>query len=213
MAFSWHDVTIPMHPGMTVWPGDPSFKVQPLNRIENGDGCNMSLVSCCTHTGTHIDAPWHFEALGKRLEALDSALFFGNALLVDMSYTDLIHASHLGTNPLPRRLLIKTTASAKSVDAPFCSEYTALAPDAAQRIVDEGVGLVGIDTFGIGPYEQQDEKTHHILLCSDVIVVEGLRLGPFNAGTYAFTVLPMSLVGVDGAPCRAFIGSEEELMV
>ena len=213
MVFNWHDVTIPMHPGMTVWPGDPPFEILPLNRIENGDGCNTSLVRCCTHTGTHIDAPWHFEVSGKCLEALDSALFFGKASLMELTGVDHIHANHLGTNPLPRRLLIKTEASSKPVDAPFYSGYTALAPDAAQRIVDEGVGLVGIDTLGIGPYGQQDEKTHHILLSSDVIVVEGLRLGPFATGTYAFTVLPMPLVGVDGAPCRAFIGLEEELMV
>ena len=213
MVFHWHDVTIPMHPGMTVWPGDPPLEIRPLNRITNGDGCNTSLISCYTHSGTHIDAPWHFEGSGKRLEALDSALFFGEALLVDLTGTDLIHASHFGADPLPRRLLIKTAASARSVDAPFFSDYPALAPDAARRLVDEGVGLVGIDTFGIAPYEQPDEETHHILLRSDVIVVEGLRFGPFGAGNYAFTVLPMSLVGVDGAPCRAFLGLEEELMV
>ncbi len=33
MAIRWHDVTVPMYAGMTVWPGDPPFEFSALKRM------------------------------------------------------------------------------------------------------------------------------------------------------------------------------------
>ena len=35
--------------------------------IENGDVCNVSLLSMGSHTGTHVDAPYHFLKEGPKL--------------------------------------------------------------------------------------------------------------------------------------------------
>lgn len=210
MGVVWHDATIPIHPGMTIWPGDPSPTFSAAGRIANGDACNISEVSMGTHTGTHVDAPWHVLDDAARVDALDASLYFGEALLLDLSDSTVIHAETLGPGALPKRLLIKTDASRRPVDAPFRTHYVALEPDAAERVVREGVGLIGIDSPSIGPYGPEGEETHRRLLRNNVIVVEGLRLEPFARGSYLFSVLPLPLQGMDGAPCRAFVGIEEE---
>lgn len=209
MAVRWHDVTIPLHEGMVVWPGDPPFEFKPARRIADGAGCNTSHIALPTHLGTHVDAPWHFEENGKRLHEIDSALFFGEARLIEIPGVDLIHAEDLGAGSLAPRILIKTRNSDYPDEAPFQTNYVALAEDAAQRIVDEGVKLAGVDYLSVAPYKQKNQVTHHCLLSNDVIVVEGLRLRGFPSGSYSFTMLPLALVGADGAPCRAFLGIEE----
>lgn len=210
MRAAYYDVSIPLQAGMTVWPGDPPFTLAPLKRIEHGDPYNTSRLELSTHTGTHIDAPWHFEAEGHRLDQIDASLFFGEALLLELPNVDLIQAGDLGADPLPPRVLFKTCNSEAPPNGPFRRDFTALAPDAAQRLVDDGVRLAGVDYLSVGPYRQPGGDTHHILLGHNVVVVEGLCLNGFSSGTYEFIVLPLALVGADGAPCRAFIVRQED---
>ena len=209
MATRWIDVTIPMHAGMTVWPGDPAFAMEPLSRIAAGAGSNVSKLAMSAHTGTHVDAPWHFEDDGRRLDQMDTSLFFGDALVLDLPHVDEIREEDLGDAPLPRRVLFKTRNSNHEPNGPFRKNYVALSATAAQRLVDDGVRLVGVDYLSVAPFKQPGQDTHHILLQNDVFVVEGLVLTSFAAGVYQFVALPLHLLGADGAPCRAFIGEEE----
>jgi len=202
----WIDVSIPLRPGMTVWPGDTEFKFEASSRIAEGAECNVSSVTFSTHTGTHVDAPWHFEDGGKRLDEVDTSVFFGEALLIALPDVTLIKAEHLPSTPLPPRVLFKTRNSALPVDSAFVSNFVAVDADAARRLVDDGVRLVGVDYLSVAPHKQPGQPTHHILLQNDVFIVEGLRLAEFGAGTYEFVCLPMPIAGADGAPCRAFIG-------
>jgi arylformamidase len=103
-------------------------------------------------------------------------------------------------------VLFKTRNSARDAALPFDKKFVALAEDAAQRLVDDGVRLVGVDYLSVAPYKQPGQGTHHILLQAEVFIVEGLRLAAIPAGIHQFTVLPLPFVGADGSPCRAFIG-------
>lgn len=205
----WVDVTIPMQPGMTVWPGDPPFTFVPAARVADGASCNVSTLGFSTHSGTHCDAPWHFEESGRKLDEVDTSVFFGDALVIDLPDVDVIRAGDLPSETLPPRVLFKTRNAEHPVNAPFKKDYVALDQCAARRCVDDGVRLVGVDYLSVAPYKQDQQPTHHILLRANVFVVEGLLLKQIAAGMYPFVVLPMHVVGADGAPCRAFIGFEE----
>jgi len=206
MSICWVDVSIPMRNGMTAWPGDPEFSFRAESRIALGDTCNTSAISLGTHTGTHMDAPWHFEDGGPRLHEIDPGIFFGHALVVEAPDADAVQAEHFGPEPLPPRVLIKTRNSSCPVDAPFDEAFAGLELDAAERLVADGVRLVGIDYLSVAPYQQKGHTTHHCLLSNNVAVVEGLRLGDLSPGVYSFVVLPLALMDADGAPCRAFAG-------
>jgi arylformamidase len=209
VSFRWVDVSIPLREGATVWPGDEPYRLKPQYRIADGKGSNVSSISMTTHAGTHVDAPWHFEDNGKRLHELDTDVFFGEALLMDLTHVDRITADSLGNAPLPPRVLFKTRNSEFPVNGPFRKDYVAVDVDAAKRLVEEGVRLVGVDYLSVAPYKQEGQDTHHILLRNDVLVVEGLVLRDMPAGIHRFTVLPLPLADADGSPCRAFVGLEE----
>lgn len=208
MSIQWRDVSIPMRPGMTVWPGDPEFQFLPDARIAQHASCNTSILSFSTHAGTHCDAPWHFEENGRKLHEIDPAIFFGEALVMEFPKTDLIRERDLGKKTLPPRLLFKTRNSGYPIDAPFNTHFVGISPEAAQRVVDDGVRLVGVDYLSVAPYKQPGQATHHILLKNNVFVVEGLRLNGIPPGIHPFVVLPLPVMDADGAPCRAFIGVE-----
>lgn len=205
MGIHFVDVTIPLRNGVTVWPDDPDFQLEPISRIAQGDDCNVSQVHMSCHCGTHIDAPWHYESGGLTVEQLDPELFFGEALIIEVPAARMVLPEHLGEAPLPRRVLVKTTNSGFPEGAEFMPDYVALSAAAADRLVAEGVRLVGIDYLSVAPYQQAGDETHHTLLRNGVVVVEGLRLAGCRAGICRFTVLPLALVGADGAPCRAFV--------
>ena len=200
----WRDISIPMFPGMTAWPGDPVFTLEPAARIADGASCNVSRIALCTHTGTHCDAPWHFIESGKTLDQVEPGVFIGDALVIDVPDARLVRAADLPATPLPERVLFKTRNSDLPVNGPFDPTFTALAEDAAERLVADGVRLAGIDYLSIAA-KGHSGPVHRILLGAGIIILEGLRLAGIAPGVHPFAALPLPIVGTDGAPCRAFI--------
>lgn len=200
----WVDVSIPLEEGVTVWPGDLEFKIEPDRRIAKGANANTSFLHLSTHTGTHCDAPWHFVDTAPRLDEVNPELFFGKAQVVEWKLDTHITAEPLKDIKLQPRVLFKTRNSNLPTKGDFHTDFLGILPDCAQLLVEKGVKLVGIDYLSIAPYKQS-RPTHEILLKNGVFIVEGLRLANIPEGVYEFIVLPLRIVGADGSPCRAFI--------
>src|SRR2546428_7709234 len=78
------DISVPNAPGMHVYPGDPVLEVESVRRIAKGDVCNLSLLTMGSHTGTHVDAPYHFLTDGPRLGDVSLDRMVGEALVADL---------------------------------------------------------------------------------------------------------------------------------
>jgi arylformamidase len=50
------DISVPILPGMPVWPGDGDFRIVPVERMAAGDKNNLSRLDCSVHTGTYVNA-------------------------------------------------------------------------------------------------------------------------------------------------------------
>jgi arylformamidase len=195
---------------MPVWPGDPSVLLERVEKIEEGANSNVTHLSMSAHTGTHVDAPYHF--LGGdslTVDRLPLKLLTGRAYVLHLSNVDLITASVLESAEIPprtRRLLFKTRNSNywSKPALEFQTQFVALSPDGAQHLVDRGVKLVGVDYFSIAPFADS-APTHQILLKSGVVILEGLDLSKVSQGRYTLHCLPLKLVGCDGAPARAIL--------
>ncbi|MCA9429743.1 MAG: cyclase family protein [Candidatus Omnitrophica bacterium] len=203
---TWIDLTRTIHAELATWPGDPKPELLPANRIENGDSCNTSFLRLNSHLGTHLDAPYHFEEEGKRLQDLPLDPLLGPATLIDLTHkTSHIDRQDLESQNLQgvQRLLIKTSYGDKLELPEFFEDFIGLAPDAAEYVVEKGITLVGIDYLSIEPFAQPEHHTHHTLLQNEVVIVEGLDLSPLSPGTYEFICLPLKIKDCDGSPCRA----------
>lgn len=202
------DVSIPLRSGGVVYPGNPEMTFTPAQAIARGDSANVTAIALGTHSGTHVDAPKHFSDSGESVDRIPLDVLIGPALL--LAFPDdvrAIGAAELEHHDLRghRRVLLRTRNSALLARDEFVRDYTYLAPDGAEWLVQRGVQLVGIDYYSVEQFHSGHHRTHLALLGHGVVIVEGLRLVEPPPGEYRFICLPLRLVGMDGAPARAVL--------
>ena len=203
-----HDVSVSVRTGGIIYPGNPEITIEAQQAIAKGAGANVSRISFGSHTGTHVDASKHFFDDGQTVDAIPLEKLTGRAILIAfddsvMSVTaDGLKEHELGGHT---RVLIRTRNSALLRQAEFVRDYTFLAPDGAQYLVDKGVELVGVDYLSIEQFRSGHHRTHRTLLERGVVIVEGLALSDPAPGEYDFYCLPLKLEGLDGAPARAIL--------
>jgi arylformamidase len=194
------DVSVPVRPGMAVYPGDPQVTLERVASLAGGDIANISRLALGVHTGTHVDAPVHFIDGAPAVEALPLDVLLGPARVVDLTSADRLDAAAFNGVDLPERVLLKTRNSELWKLDSFAEDFLSLTADAARVLVDAGVRLVGIDYLSIG-----DEAAHGVLLAADVVPIEGLDLRGVEPGEYELVCAPLKLVGSDGAPARVLL--------
>ncbi|RCK75460.1 MAG: Kynurenine formamidase, bacterial [Anaerolineae bacterium] len=204
-----YDITLTLSDEIPTWPGDPKFNMERFDKIEAGDNTNTTRFEMSAHTGTHVDAPYHFINHGKGVDQLSLKVLTGRVYVLHLPDVDVVTAADLEKADIPprtRRLLIRTRNSeywAKGVKE-FQTDFVGLTADAADYLVKRGVKLVGVDYLSVAPYKQS-RPTHEILLRANVIIVEGLNLAEVAQGRYMLYCLPLKLKGADGAPARAIL--------
>ena len=76
--------------------------------------------------------------------------------------------------------------------------------EAANVFAASGIALLGNESQTVGP-EDAPMAVHLALLSSDVVLLEGIRLGEVSEGVYVLNAAPLNLSGADGSPCRALL--------
>ncbi|HEX4945029.1 MAG TPA: cyclase family protein, partial [Blastocatellia bacterium] len=160
-------------------------------------------------TGTHVDPPAHFVAGKATLDELPLEVLIGLARVVDVGEIRAIDVATIERASLAgvERVLFKTRNSRLwQADAhEFEKGFVYLETEAAERLVELGVKLVGIDYLSIEKFNFDQPTTHYALLGNDVIVVEGLNLTEVAAGDYELICLPMKIKQGDGGPARVVL--------
>lgn len=206
----WIDVSVPLHPGLPTWPGDPPLTVDRVSALERGDPANVTRLALGAHTGTHVDAPLHFLAGASAVDALPPDALVGPARVLALPGRASIGAADLEPFAVApgERLLLRTDNSlAPWFDAPFREDFVHLTPDAARHLAACGVASLGVDYLSVGGFADPEEnaETHRTLLAAGIWILEGLHLGVVEPGAYDLVCLPLRLAGADGAPARALV--------
>jgi arylformamidase len=201
------DISVANGPTQHVYPGDPPPRVEQAKAIRSGDVCNVSLLTMGSHTGTHVDAPYHFIDGGARLGEVALERMVGEALVVDLRGRAAIDAAALEAAPLRTGdiLLCRTDNSSRWEEAEFQRDFVYLTLDAAGVLVERGIRAVGIDYLSIEQFGSSDFPVHHRLLGAGVFVIEGLDLRAVEPGRYTLVCLPLKFPDLDGAPARAVL--------
>jgi arylformamidase len=199
MPGAWIDISTPLGAGMPVWPGDPPLRFTRVAAIGRGDGCDVTAVSMCLHTGTHVDAPRHYIEGGTGIDGMPLDATIGAARVITIRDRRAIRLAELRPYRIRRgeRLLFRT--------ARLATGYVALARDAAVYLAERGVRALGIDALSIGGPDEDGDEVHRILLAAGVWIIEGLELTRVRAGRYELVCLPLNIPAADGAPARALL--------
>ena len=205
---TWMDISVAIHTGMVHWPDNPPVRVEYMLHIERGDICTVSTLSMGSHTGTHMDGPFHFLPEGQGLHEMPLDAAIGLARVIEIRDPESIKPDELRPHNIRQgeRLLFKTKNSARCWQTDtFVEDFVYLSQEAARYLASVGVQTVGIDYLSVGGFKKDGLETHLALLGAGIWIIEGLDLSQVEPGTYELICLPLKIAGSDGAPARAIL--------
>jgi arylformamidase len=206
MAGDWIDVSIPLKSGMVHWPGDPEVKVDRVLAIERGDQANVSSISMGSHTGTHMDPPFHYVPGGVTLDQMPLDTAIGPARVIEIEDPQSAKPAELARHDIEpgERILLKTRNSTRAWSTDnFFADFVYISRPGAEYLAERGVRLVGVDYLSVGGFYADGDEIHKTLLGAGIWILEGLNLAAVEPGHYELVCLPIRILHADGAPARA----------
>ncbi len=208
-----HDLTALLTTHMPVWPTAPLPSFEPVGIVAR-DGYSIERVNCLTHTGTHMDAPYHFLEDGLTVDRIPPERLVGRAAVLDLRHDlsgDVIGPEvierHWPPAPDPEIVLVETGWShTRAPTRHYLYEFPGLSPAAAEWIVRRGVRGVGTDTLGIDPFSNAKFEAHKVFLGHGIWILEALdHLDELVEGrAYTLVAAPLKIAGGSGAMARVF---------
>jgi len=205
------DITRPLGTGFPAWPGDPPVEIARAASMSGGAACDVSRLSFGSHAGTHVDAPSHVLAGAGGLESVSLESLVGVAIVIHLPGNGPISDGAIsagletaGMDALRGARLLFRTGSAETLPR-LPASFASLAPEAARRLVEAGVRLVGIDTPSVDAGDAAGLPVHRIFAGARVPVLEWLDLRGVDPGLYHLVALPLRLTGVEASPLRAIL--------
>ena len=208
------DLSHPVTSETQVYPGDPVPHLTQHSTIAR-DGFNLMSVSMGSQSGTHVDAPFHFDDDMLKIDELPLNLFVGPAVIFDcgeLSPRQEITISSLGSqlDSINRGdiAIFKTRWSLfYGTDEYFNNPY--LNADLVAHLLDRGVLTFGLDAINIDETPDDDNPgvgfpAHHLIAEAGGVICENLtNLDAIDFAKPTISLLPMKFIGIDGAPVRA----------
>jgi arylformamidase len=205
MMNSWIDISQRLDEKVAVWPGDTSFSYRVNWSKEESGSVNVGQITMSTHTGTHIDAPFHFDNEGKRVIDLDLDIYIGPARVIHLPNKIKIGIDELQSVNLEgvTRLLIYTDAWKNRTVFPEAIPH--MEPELAPYLSERGIRLIGVDLPSVDPLDSKELSAHHELTRYGIHILEGIVLDHVTPGDYELIALPLPLAEADGSPVRAVL--------
>ncbi len=200
-----YDISRRLHNDVPTWPGDTRFSYEVNWSKEQSGSVNVGKLTMSIHTGTHVDAPFHFDDGGRKMIELDLDLYVGPARVLDVTGRASIGADDLADLDLAgvKRLLLRTGSWQNPAEFP--AEITYLRADLAPFLAEKGIRLIGVDVPSVDPLASKELAAHHSLHAHDIHILEGIDLDRVEPGDYELIALPLPLADADGSPVRAVL--------
>src|ERR1041385_8308348 len=189
------DITHPLSDRLAPWPGDTPFEFRLVARLRDRASCNVGKLSCSIHTGTHLDAPFHYDDGGATIDVLSPEIFIGPARVFLAQQCDVITRevfTGLDGRATPRVLVRTNACDDKAV---FPSRIPTLALDVPAWLGEQGVRLLGVDLPSVDQVDSKSLPLHHALGAANIAILEHLDLRSVAPGVYELIALPLRLAG------------------
>lgn len=198
-------------------PGWPTYKMTSVTyeAIYTNDLFNAERIDLNTHTGTHVDAPFHFFPNGKTVDEIPVDRWQGEAVLVDLRGIEAKHGivpadlgeadGRIGEDSI---VLLNTGWGKKRArwDMEYEHDWPYVTGELAEYLVSKKIKGCGIDCLSVGGwYEGTGRPCHEVFLSHEVWALEEINI-PDELMAYrtcGFSCFPLKLQGCSGAPARA----------
>jgi kynurenine formamidase len=218
-------ISYPLTTKTPLYPNTPVPIIHTLRSTENGDSANTGAITFSTHSGTHIDAPFHFCNEGKTIAGcltLDNTFFPAYCIEVckpkgeEISVSDL--KNRISDVQDAEALLIHTGWDAiRSKDPQRYSQDHPWVSSEVPHFLREKcpkLRLFGIDQVSISSVLHRDagHECHRKFLCGKrpILILEDLNLSDIGVnGRFQLHVYPYMIDEVDGIPVIAIVETEQ----
>jgi kynurenine formamidase len=204
------DLSHPLTASTPIYPGDPEPHIFTATTVA-GEGYNLSHVHIGTQTGTHIDAPFHFRDDGATIDRMSLDMTVGPGVVVAVPGKEPGQTITLADLEPQRRALwpgaivLFCTGWYRHVGSEMFFRHPYLEAAVGRALLDSGIATIAIDTLNADFTSGEEFPIHEMFAAAGGLIAENL------AGTAALTpgveplllLLPLNIVGCDGAPVRA----------
>jgi kynurenine formamidase len=206
------DLSRSINTNTQVYPGDPVPEIRQVATIEV-EGFNLAEIRMGSQSGTHIDAPFHFDDKTMPLDELSLGLFFGHAVVLNCGQLgggEMVSHSHVSSQIeaiLPGDMAIFRTGWSKHYQTPRYFENPCIDPELIKTLLNKGVLTFGIDAINIDPTPSNNKSSaflvHHLIaeaggvICENLCNLEQIDFDPI------ISIFPLKFEKLDGAPVRA----------
>ena len=206
------DLSLTISESIPSFPGSPTPQFIGWSDIEH-DGYNLELLFLSSHTGTHLDAPYHFVKNGLKIHQIPLDRLIGKAILIKLKKTKNIPITKSditsfekknGKIPNNSSIFFFTDWQKNLKKNNYFTENPGLDSSSAKYLASKKINLVGIDSPSIDLGKDESFRVHHILSKNNILIVENLaNLNKIKSMKFNFTILPLKLKDTTGSPVRA----------
>ena len=87
------DISRTLSNDLAPFPGDTPFRYELKSKMAEGPAVNVAAIEMSAHNGTHADAVFHFDPKGGTIERAELSVFFGPAIVADVTNSAAIEIS------------------------------------------------------------------------------------------------------------------------
>jgi len=217
------------------------FGVNPKDlTYSNGLGWAFEEVTAITHSGTHLDAPWHYHPLseGKIAKTIDQIPLewcYSDGVVLDVRHKkpkelitvdDLKEAlKKINYTIKPYDIILIMTGRDKYIGTPEYFEQPGMGRESTLWLVEQGVKIIGIDAYGFDrafkdmaeEYKRTKDgrviwSAHYAGITREYCHIEKLANLDKIPKPYGFKVacFPIKIAKASAGWCRAVAIIEEE---
>ena len=206
------DLTLTISEQIPTFPGSPQPNFINWETLEK-DGYNLELLFLSSHTGTHIDAPYHFLKDGQKIHQIVTRRLVTEAILIKIRKEANQSITKDDIQKFERKygkiddgstVIFHTGWQKNLKKESYFLRNPGLAVSAAKYLASKKVNLVGIDSPSIDLGKDSKFSVHHILAKNGILIVENLsNLEKINSEMFHLIVAPLKLKNATGSPVRA----------
>ena len=206
------DLTLTISNKIPTFPGSPQPNFIPWEKIKD-DGYNLELLFLSSHTGTHLDAPYHFLEKGSKIHEISLKKLVSNAVLIKsrkkrnetITKTDIQKFEKKHGKIASFSSVIFYTGWQRNLQKKYYfTKNPGLSVSAAKYLASKKISLVGIDSPSIDLGTDSKFSVHQIFAKKGILIVENLaNLEKIKSSKFHLVVLPLKLKNATGSPVRA----------
>jgi kynurenine formamidase len=206
------DLTLTVSDKIPTFPGSPQPSFIPWENVKE-DGYNLELLFLSTHTGTHMDAPYHFLEKGAKIHEISLKKLVSEAILIKSKKKGGESITKIDIQKFEKKhgkiddfsSVIFSTGWQRNLQKKYYfTKNPGLSVSAAKYLASKKINLVGIDSPSIDLGKDSKFSVHQIFAKKGILIVENLaNLEKIKSSKFHLVVLPLKLKNATGSPVRA----------